>query len=86
MPPGSPPGGFSYIYIFLLCLVGRRGVLTVERRARRNFGRDFAAGWRPEERGAAGLHGGALWLWLVWERGAFALYRGTRHNGGGGAP
>lgn len=29
----------------------------------------------------------ARWrLWLVWERGAFALYRGTRHNGGGGAP
>lgn len=27
MPPVFPPGGFSYIYIFLLCLVGRRGVV-----------------------------------------------------------
>ena len=60
MPPGFPPGGFSYIYFFYYVWWGGEVWLAAERRARWNFGRDFAAGWRPEERGAAGLHGGAL--------------------------
>ena len=59
MPPGFPPGGFSYIYFFLLCLVGRRGVVCGGPRSVARQGYTVAR-WRPEERGAAGLHGGAL--------------------------
>lgn len=96
MPPGFPPGGFSYIYIFLLCLVGRRGVLTVERRARWNFGRDFAVERRFDGGAvlvaARGAWRGRATRWRVggygWCGSAELLrYTGERGiMGGGGAP